>query len=59
MQVFGVLLMVWGLADFILSWMGTDVYWELGINIPTVIWPFTAWIAIGIGGLLYRSGSKS
>lgn len=59
MQILGGLLFLWGLADFILSWIGTDLYWELGVTVPEDIYPFTAWIAMGIGGLLYQAGRKS
>lgn len=58
MQVIGVLLIVWGIADFALSWNNIDLYQEIGIDVPIDIYPYTAWIAMIIGGLIYRIGSK-
>jgi hypothetical protein len=58
MQVIGALLVIWGIADFALSWNEIDLYYEIGINVPADIYPFTAWIAIFIGGVIYRLGSK-
>ena len=58
MQVFGSLLFIWGVLDFVLSWMGIDLYWEVGVDVPEDIYPFTAWIAMGLGALLFQSGRK-
>ena len=58
MQVIGALLVIWGIADFALSWNNVDLYYEIGINVPADIYPYTAWVAIFIGGLIYRMGSK-
>ena len=58
MQIVGALLFIWGFADFALSWNNVDLYYEVGINVPADVYPYTAWIAMLIGGLIYRSGSK-
>ena len=57
MKIAGYLLIIWGLADIGLSWTGTDVYYEIGIIIPGIIYPFTGIIAMVIGGGLTQFGS--
>ena len=47
MKIIGIVLMIWGFADFGLSWLGTDLYWEIGIELSDGIYPFTHWIAMG------------
>ena len=32
MKIIGALLIIWGIADIALSWVGTDLYWEIGIR---------------------------
>ena len=46
MQVIGALLVIWGIADFALSWNEIDLYYEIGINVPADIYPYTAWVAV-------------
>lgn len=58
MKIFGILLVVWGFADLGLSWGGTDLYYEIGINLPNAIYPFTHWIAMGIGYGIYKVASN-
>jgi len=41
-----------------LSWNEIDLYYEIGINVPADIYPYTAWVAIFIGGVIYRMSSK-
>ena len=58
MKIIGVILILLGIADFGLSWVGTDLYWEIGINLPDWLYPWTAWIALGIGGAIFSIGKK-
>ena len=56
-KIIGILLILWGVADLGLSWANnTDVYYEIGINIPDVILPWTAVISMGIGYAIYKGG---
>ncbi|MDB3950177.1 hypothetical protein N9403_00925 [Gammaproteobacteria bacterium] len=58
MKIVGILLIIWGFADLGLSWVGTDLYYEIGIELSDAIYPFTHWIAMGIGyGIYSISGS--
>jgi len=53
MKIIGIILIIWGIADFAFSWMGSDLYLEIGIMLPDIIYPFTAWIAMGIGFAIF------
>jgi len=57
MKLFGILLIFWGIADLALSWSGTDLYYEVGINLPNAIYPFTHWIAIGVGYGIFKAST--
>ncbi|HEB59769.1 MAG TPA: hypothetical protein ENJ01_11135 [Gammaproteobacteria bacterium] len=58
MKILGVLLILFGLTDFIGSYAGLDVWTDwFGIQLPEVIWRFSAWIEIGLGYLLLKAGS--
>ena len=59
MKIVGILLIVWGFADLGLSWAGTDLYYTIGIELSDAIYPFTHWIAMGIGyGIYVLADSK-
>ena len=53
MKIVGILLIIWGFADLGLSWAGIDLYWEIGVELPVAIYPFTHWIAMGVGYGIY------
>ena len=59
MKIVGIILIVWGIADLGLSWAGTDLYWKIGIELSEGIYPFTHWIAMGIGYAIYLKGKSS
>ena len=59
MKIVGIILIVWGFADLGLSWAGTDLYWIIGIELSEGIYPFTHWIAMGIGYAIYSIGKSS
>ena len=58
MKIVGIILIVWGFADLGLSWAGTDLYREIGIELSEGIYPFTHWIAMGIGYAIYSIGKS-
>ena len=59
MKLVGILLIVFGFADLGLSWAGTDLYWEIGIELSEGIYPYTHWIAMGVGYAIYSMGKSS
>ena len=58
LKIIGGLLILWGFADLGLSWMGTDLYYEIGITLSDGIYPFTHWISMGIGYVIYKLGAS-
>lgn len=58
LKYIGYALIAWGFLDLALSWMETDLYWEIGIELSDAIYPFTHWIAMGIGYVLTLVGPK-
>ena len=58
-KIIGGLLVAFGLVDMIGSFTGLDVWGEwIGVELPEVIWSFTAYIEMGIGYLLLKLGSN-
>ena len=58
-KIIGGLLVAFGLVDMIGSFTGLDVWGEwIGVELPEVIWSFTAYIEMGIGYSLLKLGSN-
>jgi len=57
LKIIGMLLILWGFADLGLSWVGTDLYYEIGITLSDGIYPFTHWISMGIGYVILKLGT--
>ena len=55
MKIVGFLLIGLGIVDVGLSYIGIDIYWEIGIYVPDWLYDWTAYIPIAIGGLLLYS----
>jgi hypothetical protein len=55
-KLVGAIFIGWGLLDYGLDKGGIDLYGELGITLPQLIWIFSAWISEGIGIFLYATG---
>ncbi len=50
MKPLGYVLVVFGFADFGLSWVGVDVWGEIiGVQLPALLWTFSGMIEIAIG----------
>ena len=58
LKIIGGLIIAWGVLDFGLSWMNTDLYGEIGIKVSKFIYPYTAYIAGIIGWGVYALGNK-
>lgn len=58
LSIIGGAIVVWGFIDLGMSWAGTDVYYDwLGIDVGG-LYPFTHWIAFGVGGVLAFIGNQ-
>ena len=58
MKILGIVLIIWGFADFGLSWLEIDVYYTLGIQLSDEIWPYTHYISIALGFIIYSLGKR-
>ena len=54
----GVILILWGLSDFGLSWVDIDLYSEIGINVPDWLYSYTPMIPIIIGFGIYSADKE-
>ena len=60
MALLGLILIAFGITDFAMSWMGTDVWAEwLGIQLPDWLYPFSAIIEVAIGSQLLNMGDDA
>jgi hypothetical protein len=59
MNYIGYALIAFGLADFGLSYGGTDLWGEIiGVKLPEVIWAYSGMIAVAIGYGMIRFSSR-
>ena len=56
MAIIGALLFLFGLVDFLGVFVGFDVWSRMGVELPELLWRFSAWIEMGIGGYLWNLG---
>ena len=60
MALLGLILIAFGITDFAMSWMGTDVWADwLGIELPDLLYRFSAIIEIAIGSQLLKMGDDA
>ena len=57
MKIFGALLVIFGLVDIIGSFVGFDVWYEIGINLPELLWQFSGYIEVTLGYFLWNLGN--
>tara|TARA_Y100000996_G_scaffold244463_1_gene192260 strand:- start:450 stop:647 length:198 start_codon:yes stop_codon:yes gene_type:complete len=56
-KIIGGIIFAWGLLDLGLYYiMDMDLYYALGIYLPDIIWQWSGFIALFIGGTLYSWG---
>lgn len=49
MKIVGILMILFGIVDLIGSFAGFDLWGTIGIELPEVIWQYSAYIEIAIG----------
>ena len=60
MALLGLILIAFGITDFAMSWMGTDVWADwLGIQLPDLLYRFSAIIEVAIGSQLLKMGDDA
>lgn len=59
-KIVGGLLIAWAVADFGLSYMGTDVWLDwLGVELPEIIYRYSAMIVGVVGGVIFSLGGSA
>ncbi len=57
-KILGGAVVLWGIADLIIGLQGGDLWAQVGIQLPDLIWSFSHWIAIIAGGAIFSMGSN-
>ena len=58
-KIIGIAFIVFGLVDLIGSFVGFDVWTDfLRVNLPEIIWRFSAYIELALGYFLFKIGSN-
>ncbi len=52
----GVLIFLFGLVDLIGSFVGFDLWGTLGVGLPGILWSYSAYIELVVGGALAQQG---
>lgn len=55
----GGLLVAFGLTDLLGSFNGFDLWGELGIALPDIVWKYSAYIELILGYVLFNAGRAS
>ena len=56
-KIIGGIIILFGLTDLIGSFTGLDVWGELGVALPDIVWSFSAYIEIALGYFIFNLGS--
>lgn len=56
MKIIGILLIIFGVVDLVGSFAQFDLWGTIGIQLPDVIWKYSAYIEIALGYLLFNLG---
>jgi len=59
MKIVGIILIIVGVIDVGGSWLGFDLWYFLGFELPGVIWSFSGYIELGLGYFLFNLDSDT
>ena len=59
LKAIGGILILIGLVDFLGSFAGFDLWGMTGIQLPEIIWRYTAYIELAAGYALFKAGSNA
>ena len=59
MKIVGIILIIVGVVDIGGSWLGFDLWYFLGFDLPRIIWNFSGYIELGLGYFLFNLGSDT
>jgi hypothetical protein len=59
LKLIGILLLLFGFVDFAGSWFEFDIWYDwLGMELPELVWSFSAYIEMALGGYLIHLSSR-
>ena len=58
-KIIGVLVVLWGIADLVIGLQGGDLWAQIGVQLPDIIWRFSHYIAIIAGATIFGMGVKN
>lgn len=60
MKIIGIILLAIGLIDLVGTYADFDLWGGfLGVNLPDVLWQYSAFIEIGLGYFIFKLGSDN
>lgn len=57
-KIIGAIFFVFGLTDFAGSFLDFDLWSKIGVQLPDIVWRYSAYIELALGGFLFSMGSK-
>lgn len=57
LKIIGAVIFIFGLVDFGGNFMDFDLWSKIGIQLPDIVWKYSAYIEMAIGGFLFSMGS--
>lgn len=57
-KIIGGLVVLWGIADLVIGLQGGDLWGQIGVQLPDIVWRYSHYIAIVIGAAIFGMGSK-
>lgn len=56
LKIIGGAVVLWGIADLIMGLQGNDLWAKVGITLPDLVWQYSHYIAIVLGGIIFSMG---
>lgn len=56
LKIIGGAVVLWGIADLIMGLQGKDLWATVGITLPALVWQYSHYIAIVLGGIIFSMG---
>ncbi len=54
----GGILVAFGIVDLVGSFVGFDLWGTIGVPLPDIVWRFSAYIEIAVGGYVFNLGRQ-
>ncbi len=57
-RILGSILLLWGIADLVIGLQGGDLWAQVGITLPDIVWSYSHYIAIIGGAFIFSLGGS-